>query len=89
MATNVVLRMSGALGMRRDGAAAEIGKPAIAAERIGWGLIHNLRWNIVSVRCVLIKLSLRLLHRRKTVDGTLAALDMSQQRLMWFVSASA
>jgi hypothetical protein len=47
---------------------AEIEKQAIAAERIGWGLIGNSRWNIALERCVLIKLSLRLLHCRKIVD---------------------
>jgi tripartite-type tricarboxylate transporter receptor subunit TctC len=42
--------------------------------------------DIAHESCVPIKLLLRLLHCRKTVDWTLVAFDMSRQPLMWFAT---
>jgi tripartite-type tricarboxylate transporter receptor subunit TctC len=41
---------------------------------------------LVHEGCVLIKLLLRLLHRRKMLDWTLVAFDMSRWQLLWFVN---
>jgi hypothetical protein len=74
MATIVIVRMSDAPGMRRDGADVEIDP------QLGFGtLAHE--------SCILIKLLLGLLHCRKT-RWAFVAFDMSPRQLMWFAKAA-
>jgi hypothetical protein len=53
--------------------------------RVGYDPQMGVSGNLAHESCVLIKLLLRLVRRRKKPGRTLMAFGMSRQKLIWFV----